>query len=138
MSEKELVGQAMEEAPSAKFVYTAQEARSMDDIVSRTKAVWTYIGMIAFAMVVSFPSPQGIIFAPMFPYGFAMFFRTESEGTGKVLPAVAYVIYLVLFFAFITLRTKKAFRIAVFVLAGVLLMNISGCHKMWDGFSRLT
>ena len=110
----------------------------MDNLVSRSKAVWMYIGMIVFAMFLSFPSPQGIVYAPLFPYGFAMFFRTESEGTGKVLPAVAYIMYFVLFIVFITLRTKKAFRIAVFVLAGVLLMNISGCHKMWDGFSRLT
>jgi hypothetical protein len=102
------------------------------DEVSLSKALWTYFGMLAVAMFLSYPSfpfPQGIVLAPYFPAGLATLFASVNGAPFTVLLAIGYAFYILLFVFFITVRTKKAFIIEVLIFASILIMNIAGCHN---------
>lgn len=102
------------------------------DEVSLSKALWTYFGMLGVAMFISCPSypfPQSIILAPYFPFGLGTLFTKTNGDFSYGWLAIGYAFYIVSFAFFITVRTKKAYRIEVWILASVLILNVAGCHN---------
>jgi len=102
------------------------------------RAYMLYFGLLLAAMLITAPSPKMIVLAYMFPFGISMLFRTPTEGTGSVLPVIAYLIYGVFFCLFGALRQRPGFYLLCAAFIIFLLLNVSGCRKMLGAFEHVT
>src|SRR4051812_24475585 len=98
------------------------------------RAYLIYFGLLIVAMLITVPNPGMIVLAYMFPFGLSMLFRTPTEGTGTVLPVIAYLIYGVFFCLFGAFRQRPGFYLLCVAFIIFLLLNVSGCRKMLGAF----
>jgi hypothetical protein len=102
------------------------------------RAYLLYCCLLLAAMLMAAPSPKMIVIAYMFPFGISMLFRTPAEGTGTVLPVIAYLAYGVFFFLFGAFRQRRGFYWLCIAFIIFLLLNVAGCRKMLGALEHVT
>jgi hypothetical protein len=107
-------------------------------IVSAGRAYLLYFGLLFGAMLAASSDPHMFVFAYMFPFGMAMWFHTPTQGTGTVLPLIAYLIYGVFFVLFGIFRQRPGFYLLCIAFIIYLILNVAGCHEMLKGFEHVT
>jgi len=112
------------------------EAKSQE--ISTGKAYLIYFGLLIGAMIIACPNPQMASVALMFPIGISALFLNPSSHPSSVPLVVGYLIHFTFFFLFGAIRQRPGFYALCFVFILFLLLNVSGCHKIFDGLSHIT
>jgi len=102
------------------------------------KAALIFIGCYIVAMLMACPSPSGILFFWMFPLGL---FAVIGQGgmSNKTLIVIGYLPYILMLALMLRFHKKKIFfKIILFILLGLLLLNVNGCWGMLKGLNRIT
>jgi hypothetical protein len=106
--------------------------------VKDSVAIITFLAMFGCAILCVSTDPKSLIFVPMFPLGLFIFLAAGGSfllvGISLV---VSYAIYVVLFLAMLRAKKWTAFGAICFILAIVLLLNVSGCKQTIQGLSNI-
>jgi hypothetical protein len=112
--------------------------KSPPEEVARRVALGTFFGMFAFALLLC--ADRGPILAPFFPAGLLMGILTlvrhynpaaKITGlSGGDINSMGYAVYVLMFVIFYNVRRWRYFWVACFILAGLLILNVSGCRAV--------
>jgi hypothetical protein len=107
-----------------------------DDPISPSQKVKYGFGLLALAMVASFPSPSGILYVPVFPFGLGCIFSL-LQLPERLSMAMGYAAYVFAAVAFVSAKTKREFGVALRIYEVMLILNVAGCHIMLRDFSSI-
>ena len=108
--------------------------------ISLRKRMLTFVITWIVALIAAFPSPQGITILPFFPLGLILLFNfdiLDGEAITNLTMITGWIVYLVLGIFILIASTKKRFYRLYAVLLVLLLLNVAGCHRIWNELSNI-
>ena len=66
--------------------------------------------------------------------GISISFLTTKSDSDFIIIILLFLLIVAIAFIY-SAKSEKMFRIAIWVLLGLAITNISGCMGMWDGFN---